>query len=859
MPFHEPKSFLSSLPRAELERPAVARRVFPNGLTLLVLEDHSHPLVACHATVPTGSATEGKFYGTGVSHLLEHMLFKGTARRTVGAIEQEARSYGGTAQGYTTYDTTGYQVVVNKEFWSQAADLLVDALFFPALDPQEFQREKQVVLRELRLRRDDPDQVAWDLLFENAYRVHPYRAPIIGYEPLLTRLTREDALEYHRMHYVPNAVVMAVVGAVETEAVIRRVEELTASIPRRSSPSPALPEEPIPMTPREITEMGEAAHGIAAIGFPTVSMNSPDLYATDLLAWILGGGRGSRLDKALKETGIVHGVSSWDYTPRQRGLFILTMRMPVEKMPQAMETALQEIARSKNGEFSLSEIEAAKRALLRGYLAGRQTVSGQASDLATFEVLVGDPAFASRYQQEIERVTAEDLKRVADRYLKEERATTVRLFPQGSGSSVSQGSTAVARIGPTQKRVLPNGLRLLLKEDHRIPLVSLQASLLAGVRYETQATHGISALTARLLIRGTRRKSAQEIIDQVKQMGAQLSPGSGRNTVGLSMEVVREELPRAVELFAELLLESNFPQGELEKERTLALAALEQSEEDPFSWGMRRLASTLFTVHPYRLDPAGSREALSQLQPADLIQFHERVLDPERMVISVVGDFKREELEKQLGELFGRFKAKEAAPPSIPSEPPLTHLKEHLEAAPRQEALILIGFQGISVTDPRAAHLDLIETTLSGGAGRLFTEVRERRGLAYTVGAFTLHGIEPGAFVLYAVTEPSQIETVRQALLEEIQRLNSALIPEEEFRRAQQGLLGDRRIARQTQAATAAQIGLDELLGLGYDFTDRYEASVKAARPEDLKELADRLLNSTACAVVIGRPKEESR
>ena len=145
------------------EASSLVRHRFPNGLTLLIQEDHSHPLVAFHAVVPTGSATEGKFLGTGISHVVEHMLFKGTARRPVGAVEKEARLYGGTSQGFTTYDTTSYQLVVNREHWFEGADLMVDALFFSTLDSQELLKERDVVLRELKMRRDDPSQVAWDL------------------------------------------------------------------------------------------------------------------------------------------------------------------------------------------------------------------------------------------------------------------------------------------------------------------------------------------------------------------------------------------------------------------------------------------------------------------------------------------------------------------------------------------------------------------------------------------------------------------------------------------------------------------------------------------------------------------------
>ncbi len=220
-PAAQPQPVASSL--QSLERPEVVRRVLPNGLTLLVHRDAAHPLVAFHATARTGSSTEGPYLGTGISHVVEHMLFKGTARRPVGAVEKEARSYGGTSQGFTTYDTTSYPLIVNREFWSQGADLLLDALYSSTLDPDEFTKEREVVLRELKLRKDDPSQVAWDLLFENAYRVHPYRIPIIGYEPLLMKMTAEDVRQYYRTHYLPNMTVIAVVGGVQAEEVVRRI------------------------------------------------------------------------------------------------------------------------------------------------------------------------------------------------------------------------------------------------------------------------------------------------------------------------------------------------------------------------------------------------------------------------------------------------------------------------------------------------------------------------------------------------------------------------------------------------------------------------------------------------------------
>ena len=836
----------------------VVRRVLPNGLTVVVQQDRSHPLVAYQAVVRTGSATEGAYAGTGISHVVEHLLFKGTARRPVGAVEQEARSYGGTSQGFTTYDTTSYQLIVNKEYWSEAADLLVDALFFPSMDPEEFKKELQVVLRELKMGKDDPDHIAWDLLFDNAYRIHPYRMPIIGYEPLLKKLTREDAAAYHRSRYVPNAMVIGIAGDLDPEAAIRRIEQLTANIPTGSFLPDTAAQEPLPIAPREVVQEADLESAMADIGFPSVAIGHPDLFSLDLLSWILGGGRGSRLDKALKETGMVNSISCSNYTPQHPGLFMVSMRMDPPKTTHAVQAVFDQIVQAQRGSFSAAEIESAKKALLHGYLAQRQAVTEQATDIAGYEVMVGDPSFSYRYIGGIQKVTSEDLKRVALEYLKPERATTVKIFPRGTQPAPAASAGSQETTSKVDKIVLPNGLKLLLRQDHRLPLVAFQVSILGGLRAETEKNNGISTLVSRMLLRGTQNKTASEITDLIKQMGGQLAPFSGRNSIGISFEVVSSEAGQAASLLTELLSEPTFPSDELEKERRVLLAELKQKEEDPFPWGIRRLMATLFTVHLYRLDPSGEAAAVAALKREDLEQFYRRTRDPKGMVISVTGDFRREDLLPLLQKSLEDLPAASGGAAVVPAEPPLTSLREHLEVTPRREGLILIGFPGMRLTDPKIPEADMIEAILSGGGGRLFDQVREKRGLAYTVGAFAMHGVDPGAFILYAMADPAQLPTIRTVLLEEVRELAATPAPEDELRRAKQGLLGSRRIARQTQEAVAAQMALDELYGLGYDYPDRYQARVSQVTAQEIQAVAKSLLDPQRCVVVIGRPKEES-
>jgi zinc protease len=344
-------------------------------------------------------------------------------------------------------------------------------------------------------------------------------------------------------------------------------------------------------------------------------------------------------------------------------------------------------------------------------------------------------------------------------------------------------------------------------------------------------------------------RNADQITDAVKRIGAQLTTASGRNAIGISMELIGTELPSGVALLSEILQQPVFSAAELEKEKSLALAHLKEQQEDPFAWGIRRLMRQLFSKHPYRLDPSGSEQSIQAISREACEQFYARAFDPRTIVVSVVGDFDPAALLNLLEQSLGRIEKNNLQTPVIEPEAPLTRRIEVEEKTPRHEQLVLIGFRGLKLGDPRIPALDLAEAVLSGGAGRLFGEVREKQGLAYTVGAFGVPGIDPGSFVIYAMADPENRARVEQSLWREIQRLREEPVPAKELEEAKQGLLGSHRAARQTQAAVAAQLATNELYELGYDYDERYEAMIQSLTPADLQRVAKELLNRDQCVV----------
>lgn len=353
-----------------------------NGLTVITKSTHKVPLVAVRLVVKAGSATEGRFTGSGISHFVEHMLFKGTADLPVGEVEKHIKSYGGYINAYTSHDTTEVRLIVKSDHLDDALSLLSDFVFNTSFDESEFEKERDVILSEIRMNRDEPSSRVSTLLWETAYLMHPYRYPVIGYEDLFKQIKRDDLVEYHRSKYTPNNCILSIVGDIDEAAVIRSCEKTFGKLPRRAEAQPMSPQEPLQMSARKAEEQIEGLKlSRLVIAFHSTSLADTDLYPLDLLAAALGQGESSRLYNSLvKRKKLAYGVSSYNYTPRDPGLFIISLTLEERNIDAALKEVLSEIKNIKSRALRRSELEKVKRSVLSGYIYGKESIEAQADD-----------------------------------------------------------------------------------------------------------------------------------------------------------------------------------------------------------------------------------------------------------------------------------------------------------------------------------------------------------------------------------------------------------------------------------------------------------------------------------------------
>src|SRR4051812_32073902 len=474
--------------------PGTRLTTLENGLVIIVREDPSAPVVSAQAWCKSGSIDEGKWLGAGMSHMLEHMLFKGTVSRPAGQIDQEVQDAGGYMNAYTSFDRTVYWINVPNTGAKIAIDILCDIMQNATLPEEEVEKEKQVILREMDMNQDDPSRRASRRLFETAYVKSPYRYTVIGYPDIFNEITREDVVAYYREKYAPNNTFFVVVGDIQAAEVEAQIREAYKGFRARPLPPSVMPLEPPQAAPREIFEEAPIELGHFHFAWHIPDIRHADVPVLDVLATLLGNGHSSRLYQEIRERrGLVHSIDAWTYNPGNPGLLGISGVIDGQTFEQARLAVRSELDKIKAGFVSDQELGKAVKQFTAATLATRKTMQGQAQDFGGNWMAANDLNFSERYLAAVKRITREDIQRVAQKYLVPENRTLYALLPTGTILQRTESREVIVQ-NPIHRLELPNGLRLLVKEDHRLPFVEFRMVFRGGVLAENQENNGLTLL-----------------------------------------------------------------------------------------------------------------------------------------------------------------------------------------------------------------------------------------------------------------------------------------------------------------------------------------------------------------------------
>jgi zinc protease len=816
----------------------VERIVLPNGVTLILKPDRSAALASVQVWVKTGSIHEGACLGAGLSHYLEHMLFKGTERRAGRDISATVQAHGGYINAYTTFDRTVYYIDLPSEHVAIAVDLLADAVLHSTLPADECAKEKDVILREIAMTHDDPDNRLWELLFASAFREHPYREPIIGHRDVFAAVSRDDLLGYYRARYVPNNLVVVIVGDIDLAATRAVVEQHFGVAPRVRLAPVLVPAEPVHLAARAEHRFEEVEIARAALVWPIPGLTHPDAPVLDLLSTVLGSGDSSVLWRDIREkAALVHTIDASSWNPGSSGLFCIGFTADAAKREPATAAVHRALARCAARGFTIAQIKKAVRQHVVGEINTRKTMSGQASRLGAAEVVVGDLDYSRAYFARLATVTPGELRRVLKTYLVAERLTAVSINPAAAAAVAKKRAAGPAAPPDFSEFRLPNGARLLLQPDRRLPNLHLRFLLSGGPLFEEPGRRGATGLLATMLTKDTRQRTAAQVAEYIEEVGGSFHPVSGNNCLGLAVEVLPTDSGRALAVLGQAIHSPAFRAGTFALERDAQLAGLREDADDVVTLARKLLRKKFFGAYPLALDAQGDEAGVQALRLADLTALHRRLAVGSNAVLAVAGDFDPRRLAPKLKALLAKLprgaRPQASARFSAPAE-----VGDFTVRQPREQAVVLQAFPGPCVTAEDFYVGEVADELFSGMASRLFERVREEKGLAYFVRSARISGVDTGMFSFFAGTQPGREAEVLAEIDAEIARVQAGAVEPAELERCQARLKAGRRQSLQTNGARAMQAGLHVLLGLPVNDGKEQDARIDAVTIADLARFA---------------------
>jgi len=850
-----------------------------SGLRIIVRRDPAVPVATVWVWAGVGSVNEPDGTG-GISHVIEHMAFKGTPTRGVGEISREIESHGGLMNAFTGHYATAYFVSLPREHVGLGVEVLGDALSNPLFDPDELARELEVVGEELRMRDDQPGTRLWESVAGQVYTVHRMGRSVGGRLEVVRAFTRETVLDHYRRNYTPRNTRVVVVGDVEPEKIFSGVERSFSAYDRPYCEPDPTPPEPEQSGLRFKIEEMPVNRARLALAWPAPGQLHPDTPSLDILTGVAGEGLSSRLYRRVKdELNLVDDITASLVTGDDAGVLYVECELDPADVRRALGAILGETALLRERPAGPYELNRVRNAVELSYLRERETVEGQAHELAHYDHL-GDWRRAEEYLRGLYAVTVESVLGAAGRYLVPEKLSVALVVPPGRAAEFENLAPAADASSPPPDRrpleenpprpvspspvsveeaTLGNGVRLVLRRNTTRALASVAALTSGGLFEEPAELEGATNFALEMALRGTREHDAEEFHARLEYYGAELDTLVQRDFYGFRLDCAARHLDPGLSLLAEALTRPAFPETELEPKRSDILADIATRTDDASAYTLGRVNTALYGGRGYGRFLDGREETVRVLDAAALSGWYRDRLRADRLVIGVSGAFERDPLLERLEGLFGGLTRGEGAPEPPPRVYGTDDVEERL---PKQQTHVALAFPAPALGDDRRFAAQVLAQGLSGAGRRLFVELRDRLHLAYVV--FFLYRPLRGAggFFSYIATQPGRGEEAQDALRRELERVAREGLDPAEVAEAQEHVLGLYQLGRQRNAASAASYAGAVVQGLTARDVDLYPERIAAVTPDEVDALAAEYLEPSRgvrCVVRGTLPDRETR
>jgi zinc protease len=856
-----------------------------NGMNVLLIESKKSPVVSIQMWVKTGSADEKKGI-EGISHFIEHLVFKGSEKFKTGEMAQLIEGSGGVLNAYTTFDQTVFYVTLSKNFVDSGLEVISEMMGRPKFDSGEIDNEREVVIEEIKRSLDNPYQQASRLLFSTMYEKHPYGIPVIGYDDNIRRVKREEIVDYYQKRYVPQNMNLVVVGDFDTAVMKKKIKTQYESFEKNKLLKVKRAAEKSSSKPKLRLQKSVFNESILYFSWPCPNAEHKDAVALLALSMILGQGDSSRLVHQLRnEKHLVNSIGASVFSPKDPGFFALSTALNQERILPMLEGVQSVICDFiKNGPTE-AELRKAVRQIESEKLYSMETVDGLAGLYGHFEFLHKDYRYFDKVLKQIGSLTCGEIQSVARKYLNPRKMNVCLLAPVNpeeikgkiekwraslsaqfdqSAKSPTAPKKRLKNLGvkwqPKAKNkttapkfeTLKSGLRVVTQKIAGAPVVSLRLGFLGGLRFEKASESGVNELTSRVWATGTRDLSEHEFNIKIEDMAAQLGAFGGRNSIGLSATALAPDTKEILGLVSDLLVAPRCEAAAIEREKGQMLENLKSRNDKPAQRCMLNLTEMMFEGHPYARDPIGTVETIANLRRENVIGHIEKVQRAKGGVVVIVGDFSESLIQKNIEKIDKALDRNSEKSVAL-SLAPMTKNRHRFVALDKEQSHVALAYRGLKIGSPERHTLEIMQSVLSGQGGRLFLELRDKASLAYTVSPIRMDGLEGGYFGAYIGCSPEKAKKAIAMMKTEFRKLMETDVSAAELERAKKYLLGRYDIARQRTSNLADSLLFDVLYGLGVNESETYRHDLEAVTAKDVRDLAAKIFNQSEVVSIVGR------
>ena len=848
-------SYLEGLTFEQIAGPLPERHLLANGLEVIYSHRPGIGLCSVQAWVRTGSMHEGRWEGAGLSHYLEHMVFKGTGRFSNKEITQLIHRAGGVTNAYTTLDRTVYYVDAPQEGFETTMEIIADMVFDPLLTDADAKLERDVILREIAMGEDDHDSVLFKAVITEAVRAQAFRHPVIGHRDLFTRLTPDDLRAYHAARYIPNNTVLAIGGSLPPAEVFAAAEKYFGRYARRPLHDLPLTSEPPQGGFRRTDLVREVTTVQGVLAWRIPGNFAEGRMAIDLCASVLGSGASSLLWNELREKRkLVNAIDLDSFGTREIGLVCGGWIGDASTSVSAVEQAVTETTdRLLQRGVTVEEFGKVRRQAVVGMINGQKSISAVTARNGFAAAMGYDLGWPMRSVEHLAQLTPEALTKEGRQWLTLSQATFGTMRGQAV-AVVAPNPVAVVVPDKFETLVLDNGVRVVLQLDPTIPKAGVGVFLEGGPAFETADKRGLTCLLGTLFTRDTAKRTKEEVAQLVDSLGATFTDTAAHFFCGLWGEALTSDFNLLAELVADGVLCPRLVAETVEIERATQITACRQAEDDIVTKARLGLNRQFFGAHPLGVELIGTPETLLNIQAADLAALHQRLVVAGNLIVGISGAFDRQTALDFVHQRFGSLPKVGFGSQKIPQHQPRpAHQAE--ERAKGEQAVVYLGFPHCGFGPVEVVAASLIDELLSGMASALFRRIREEKGLAYFVGASRMELVDQGIFYVCAGTAPAKAEEVLGEMRLELARLRKGEFGAEEVADAKRRLRVARRQSRQSAGARMQGALVREVAGLGVHFDAEWERRMNLTDAAALQAYARRYLDPRFEQVMIVLPK----